>query len=72
MIIPATLGAGKNSNQPLIAPNSCNKLHSQQGRSSPGETLLPHGDLFSLFFFLFLILPPSGDKAPTSMKVLTS
>jgi hypothetical protein len=52
------------TNQPLIAPNSCNQLHSQQGGSRPGETLLHHAD-----FFFF---PPSSrNKAPTRIKPST-
>jgi hypothetical protein len=35
----------------LNSPNSCNPQHSQQGGSSPRETLLPHGDYFSCLSF---------------------
>jgi hypothetical protein len=59
------------SNQPLFAPNSCNLQHSQQGGSSPGEILLPHGDFFS-FFPSLLLSPSSWNKASIRVKLWTS
>jgi hypothetical protein len=60
------------SNQTLIAPNSCNLLHNQQGGSSLRETLLHHGDFFSFFFPSLLLPPSSGNKASTRFKLLKS
>jgi hypothetical protein len=54
----------------LIAPNSCDQQISQQGQSSPWETLLLRGDIY--FFPSHLLPPSSRNKASTRIKLSTS